>query len=341
MISLDLDNTCWSGVIGEDGVNKIFLDNYQKKSLFYINRLVSKTGMLISFHSKNDSKLGIKGIKKKLFKYPFIINKSFKYINWDPKLKSIKSISKLVNFSKKNIVYIDDNISEIKQLNNFLIKENCLWINNSYLFYLYSRSLFISNINKEKNLKRFDDIKSNTQRTEITETKGILNYIKSSKVKIDFALEKINFKRFVEMSNKTNQFNSNYQRIKMNKLKSLYKNQRFKIITFSVSDKYSDSGIIASLIVEKLKETYIIIEFLISCRALGRGLEYIFINQIIKKFSIKDLRIHYIKTERNEPFIKFANEIKSSKDKKNYFINLNKIYKIASKYERYIKFKNY
>ena len=64
MISLDLDNTCWSGVIGEDGVNKIFLDNYQKKSLFYINRLVSKTGMLISFHSKNDSKLGIKGIKK-------------------------------------------------------------------------------------------------------------------------------------------------------------------------------------------------------------------------------------------------------------------------------------
>ena len=143
------------------------------------------------------------------------------------------------------------------------------------------------------------------------------------------------------MSNKTNQFNSNYQRIKMNKLKSLYKNQRFKIITFSVSDKYSDSGIIASLIVEKLKETYSIIEFLISCRALGRGLEYIFINQIIKKFSIKDLRIHYIKTERNEPFIKFANEIKSSKDKKNYFINLNKIYKIATKYERYIKFKNY
>ena len=56
------------------------------------------------------------------------------------------------------------------------------------------------------------------------------------------------------MSNKTNQFNSNYQRIKMNKLKSLYKNQRFKIITFSVSDKYSDSGIIASLIVEKLKK---------------------------------------------------------------------------------------
>ena len=341
LVSLDLDNTCWNGVIGEDGVNKIFLDNYQKKSLFYINRLISKTGMLISFHSKNESKLAIKGIRKKLSKYPFIVKKSFKYINWDSKLKSIKSITKLVNFSKKNIVYIDDNISEIKQLNNFLIKENCLWINNSYLFYLYSKSLYISNINKERNLKRFDDVKSNTQRAEIAETKGILNYIKTSKVKIDFALKKINFKRFVEMSNKTNQFNSNYRRIKMNKLRSLYRNQRFKIITFSVSDKYSDSGIIASLIIEKLKKTYNIIEFLISCRALGRGLEYVFINQIIKKLSIEDLRIHYIKTERNEPFIKFANEIKSSKNKKIYFVNLNKIYKVASKYEKYIKFKNY
>ena len=137
-------------------------------------------------------------------------------------------------------------------------------------------------------------LKVYTQRKKLLKLIGILNYIKSSKVKIDFSLKKINFKRFVEMSNKTNQFNSNYQRIKMNKLKSLYKNQRFKIITFSVSDKYSDSGIIASLIVEKLKETYSIIEFLVSCSvSLGRGLENIFINQIIKKFSIKDLRILY------------------------------------------------
>ena len=70
--------------------------------------------MLISFHSKNDSKLGIKGIKK-IIQYPFLINKSFKYINWDPKLKSIKSITKLVNFSKK-ILFILMIISQ--KLNN-------------------------------------------------------------------------------------------------------------------------------------------------------------------------------------------------------------------------------
>ena len=339
LITLDLDNTCWSGVIGEDGINKIFLDDYQKKSLNYINKLISKTGLIISFHSKNESKLANKGIIRKLSRYSLLVKKSFKYINWDPKLKSIKYITKLVNFSKKNIIYFDDNISEIKQLDNFLIKENCFWVQNSYIFYLYSKSIFISNIKKEKNLKRFKDIKSNIQRNEIAETKGILNYIKSSNVKINFTLKNVDLKRFVEMSNKTNQFNSNYQRLNIHKIKSYNRDKTSKIITFSVSDKYSDSGIIASIVINKIKETYLIIEFLISCRALGRGLEHVFINQIIKKFSIKNLKIAYIKTDRNEPFIKFAEQIKLKKNKANYFINLNKVYKIASKYEKFIKIK--
>ena len=64
LLALDLDNTCWSGIIGEDGINKIFLDDHQKKSLTYINKLISKTGLIISFHSKNESKLANKGIKK-------------------------------------------------------------------------------------------------------------------------------------------------------------------------------------------------------------------------------------------------------------------------------------
>ena len=112
----------------------------------------------------------------------------------------------MVNFSKKNIFYIDDNISEIKQLNKFLVKENCLWVKNSYIFFLYSKSIFISNVNKEKNTKRFADIKGNIQRSEVADTSGILNYIKTSNVKVGCSIKKIDFKRFVEMSNKTNPY---------------------------------------------------------------------------------------------------------------------------------------
>ena len=339
LLSLDLDDTCWTGVIGEDGMNNIYLDNYQKKSLSYINRLILKTGLLVSFHSKNERILGNKGISNKLSKYKSLVNKSFKYISWNSKLNSIKQIANLVNFSKKNIFYFDDNISEIKQLNKFLVKENCLWIKSSYIFFLYSKSLFVSNINKEKNTKRFIDIKSNIQRSGITDTSGILNYIKTSNVKVNFSIKKINLQRFVEMSNKTNQFNANYLRLNSINLRKYKKDKNFNLITFSVSDKYSDSGIIAAIILEKKNNFFQINEFLISCRALGRNLEYIFICQIIKNFSIKDLRICYLKTERNEPFIKFAEKIKLKRNIKNYLINIDMINKFVSKYEKFIKIK--
>ena len=55
LLSLDLDNTCWNGVIGEDGLKMIHLDIYQKKSLNFINKLIKNTGLLVSFHSKNES----------------------------------------------------------------------------------------------------------------------------------------------------------------------------------------------------------------------------------------------------------------------------------------------
>ena len=141
------------------------------------------------------------------------------------------------------------------------------------------------------------------------------------------------------MSNKTNQFNANYLRLDNVNLRKIKKDKNFNLITFSVSDKYSDSGIIAAVILEKRNSFFQIKEFLISCRALGRNLEYIFISQIIKNFSIKDLRICYLKTERNEPFIKFAEKIKLKKNIKNYLINIDMINKFVSKYEKFIKIK--
>ena len=337
LLSLDLDDTCWHGIIGEDGINKIYLDDNQKKSLNFINKLVSKTGLLISFHSKNNEKIGLKGIKKKLSAYTSILKKSFKYINWEAKIKSIKKITEIVNFSKKNIVFFDDNISEIKQVNKFLLKDNCMWIKNSYIMHLYTKSLFISNINKIKNKNRFKDIKGNISRSDAKDTNGLVNYIKTSNLRVIFSIKKINLNRCVEMSNKTNQFNASYKRFDLKQLKFLNKSQDKKIVTFSVKDKYSDSGIISYLIISDKKTFHQIIEFTISCRALGRGLENYFVFLLMKRFSINDLRINYVKADRNIPFMNFAKKISVKKNKNNFWISKKKIYSNVNKYEKYIK----
>ena len=63
LISLDLDNTSWNGIVGEDGINKINLDANQKRSLFILNSLINK-GILLSIHSKNNKKIALDAIKK-------------------------------------------------------------------------------------------------------------------------------------------------------------------------------------------------------------------------------------------------------------------------------------
>ena len=340
LVAIDLDNTIWTGVVGEDGIRNIKLDLYQKKSLLLIDKLISR-GTLFSIHSKNNEKIGLKGINKKLSLYKNVRNNTFKYINWDSKFKSIKNVSKLVNFSKKNIFFLDDDMSNINQVEAYLGSHNCLWIKNSFILHLYVKTIFLVNIDKKKNKKRYLDIKSNINRELKKNSTGLLNYIKSSNINVTLSIKKIDYDRSVELSNKVNQFNASYKRYKSADIIKIKKNNSIKILTFSVKDKYSDSGIISLLIIQALnKENYTIKEFVISCRALGRGLEDYFLYLTLKKFHVKNLSIEYTKTERNQPFIKFAESIMKKKANKKFIVDIYKVRNKIKTYEKWIKTKS-
>ena len=143
-----------------------------------------KKGTLFSIHSKNNEKIALKCLKKKLQAYKNIRKNTFKYINWDSKLKSIRSVSKLVNFSRKNILFLDDDMSNIKQVENFLGSNNSLWVKNSFYLYLYVKIIYLINRGKKKNKKRYLDIKSNIKRESEKNLTGLLNYIKSSNIRV-------------------------------------------------------------------------------------------------------------------------------------------------------------
>ena len=337
LISLDLDNTSWNGIVGEDGINKINLDANQKRSLFILNSLINK-GILLSIHSKNNKKIALDAIKKKFSAYKYLQKRSFKFIGWESKLKTIKEAVKLVNFSTKHVIFLDDDIANIKQVETFLGSNNCLWIKNSYFFYIYIKVIFFINKDKQKNITRYKDIKSNLKREKIKTSSGLFAYIRSAKLKVIIKTNQINYDRCVEMSKKTNQFNANYKRYEKKDLKKLYADKNFKIVTCSVEDKYSDSGIVGLIVLEKqINNKYIIDEFTISCRALGRGLENYFIFLILKKFKMKDLFIKYIKTERNIPFINFVNSVKKEKTKKMYSIDIVKLNNKVKNYDKWIR----
>ena len=340
LLTIDLDNTLWQGVLGEDGINKIKLNLYQKKSLEILNSL-SKRGFLISIHSKNNEKEALKAINYKFKKSKHFLKNSLKFISWDSKVDTIKKAIKAVNFSSLNTISLDDNISEIKQIERVLPKDNVFWCRSSSLLYNTCKILNFINLKKIYNPFRSKDISANILRSEITEKQGIIAYLKDAKLIISIRKNsKINVKRCSELSKKTNQFNSNYLRLTEKNINKFLKSKNNFLYEFEVVDKYSNSGIVAFIFLQYINKKINVLEYVISCRALGRGLEFIFFKEAIKKFD-NEVIFLYKKTKRNEPFINFIKKV--SLNKINFNKNkvcFNKFNKLTSDYTKYINVKS-
>ena len=340
LLTIDLDNTLWQGVLGEDGINKIKLNLYQKKSLNILNSL-SKKGFLISIHSKNNEKEAIRAINYKFKKNKYFLKNSLKFINWDSKVNTIKKAIKVVNFSSLNTIFLDDNISEIKQIEKVLPRDNVFWCRSASFLYNLCKILNFINLKKTHNPFRSKDIGANVLRNKITEQQGIVAYLKNAKLVISIRKNsKINIKRCSELSKKTNQFNSNYLRLTEKNINKFLKSKNNFLYEFEVVDKYSNSGIVAFIFLQHINKKINVLEYVISCRALGRGLEFIFFKEAIKKFD-NEVIFLYKKTKRNEPFIRFIKKI--SLNKINFNKNklcFNKFNKLTSDYTKYINVKS-
>jgi FkbH-like protein len=197
------------------------------------------------------------------------------------------------------------------------------------------------NLTKTHNPLRSKDIGANILRSKITEKRGIIAYLKNAKLVILIRKNsKINIKRCSELSKKTNQFNSNYRRLTETNINKFLKSKNNILYEFKVVDKYSNSGIVAFIFLQHINKKVNVLEYVISCRALGRGLEFIFLKEAIKKFS-NEVIFLYKKTKRNEPFINFMkkislNKINFSKNK----VCFNKFNKLTSDYTKYINVKS-
>ena len=131
-----------------------------------------------------------------------------------------------------------------------------------------------------------------------------------------------------------------YHFVSKEEFDSLVKKNSF-LYEFEVRDKYSNSGIVAFIFLQIIEKRIKISEYVISCRALGRGLEYLFLKHAIKKFD-NEVYFLYKKKERNEPFINFLKKISFNRiNFNNNKISFNKFNKIVSGYSKYVNVKFY
>lgn len=310
-IALDLDNTLWGGVIGDDGVNGIKIgsetaigeayEDFQK----YIKNL-KDIGIILTIDSKNDLENALEGLSHPsmiLHKDDFFTIKS----NWNLKSNNILESAREINIGEDSFVFIDDNPVERElirsQLQNVAVPEIGDKIELFKNFIDRNNYFEIISLSKE-DLERAKYYQDNQNREKEQQNySNYSDYLKSLNMiaEIDEAKE-IYLERIHQLINKTNQFNLTTKRYTKSEVEEIYKDPNQILLYGKLKDKFGDNGLISIIIGKQVGDVLEILLWIMSCRVLKRDMEIAMLNELVdlaKKRGIKKLRGTYIPSKKN------------------------------------------
>ena len=318
---LDLDNTLWKGVLGEDGIDGIGIGgDYPGKAFLYFQEALielSKQGIILTVCSKNNENDVIEAWEKN----PFIkLNQKYisaYRINWNNKADNIKELAEELNIGLDSFVFIDDNPTErelVKQMlpmvevPDFPMQPYQLPVFFKSLVDNYFRVYSIT----EDDTKKTEQYKANLSRKkEQSKFSDLKDYLKSLEIEIVIeSANDFNITRIAQMTQKTNQFNLTTKRYVDSDIRSMM-NKGYQIYCLSVRDKFGDNGVTGAIIIEPKANAVSIDSLLLSCRILGKGIEFAFIKAIMNKLILgKTIMAEYIPTAKNGQVAEFYDKLK-------------------------------
>lgn len=309
-IVLDLDNTLWGGIIGEDGLAGIKLGPTAEGRPFwefqkYLSALFER-GVILAINSKNNEDDALEAIRK----HPYMVLREKNFaamrINWNDKATNIKEIANELDIGIDSLVFIDDD-----KLNRELVKKThpeVLVVDLPEDPALYLKT--ISEINDFNTFQITDEDKKKgamyaqqRKRKELeSASSDITEYLKSLGMVVTVSsLNSLNLPRISQLTQKTNQFNMTTRRYMEEDITSLGKN-KFMVLSVAVRDKFGDNGITGVAIVERGDKLWRIDNFLLSCRVIGRRVEETLLAYILeeaKKASASKIIGEFIPTQKN------------------------------------------
>tara|TARA_B110000977_G_C11085040_1_gene494353 strand:- start:2202 stop:3935 length:1734 start_codon:yes stop_codon:yes gene_type:complete len=332
-IVLDCDNTLWSGILGEDGPSnvKYNIDHIGAGKYFYFVHMILKSlkekGVVLCLASKNNfsdvEDFFIKNKKNFMFDFDdFIVKK----INWDNKHENIADIAKELNIGVDSIVFLDDSDFEINIANEFLPDVLALQVPKKLFEYphlaISIKNLFYSKSQTKEDLNKSLMYNQNIQRSQDrSKFRDIEEYIKSLKIKNELSFYNLeDVERLSQLTQKTNQFNLSTKRYEVKELKTFNKSKKNYIISMKVSDFFGDLGITGLCMINIESEYASIDTFVMSCRVLGRKIEFTFLNEILKYIfnefnDISYVVLEFIPSHKNDPIRIFLEALELKKEK--------------------------
>lgn len=308
---LDLDNTLWGGIAAEDGIGGICLDITGPGKSYYdfqqeIVNLYHR-GILLAINSKNNPQDALEIIDD----HPhMLLRKSFFScirINWQDKVTNLKEIASELNIGLDSLVFADDSPVEREYVKAMLPQVAVIDLPKdpaSYCNKLKSVPFFETLGLTAEDAKRSEMIAQNRERSEARKLYGSIDdYLKSLDMNVTvFPADEFNIPRISQLSLKTNQFNMTTKRYQTADIKKMLVSREYTAYCCSVSDRFGDSGITGCCVIKLDGEEAYIDTFLLSCRVLGRNVEYAFLTSVIKLLREKGIRrftAKFIPTAKN------------------------------------------
>ena len=311
IIALDLDNTLWGGVIGEDGVDGIELSDHKEGQRYYDFQRqlleMKRRGIVLAVNSKNnveDAEAAIQGHPSMLLRDDDFVSRK---INWENKAVNLKSMESELNLTEGSFLFIDDNPIERETVKgecpdmlvpDFPSDTTELLEFAEGIWFDYCRPLRVLGEDLKKTQMYQSEVK---RKQELSESLNLDDYIKRLEMVADIhRMRPDELDRVTQLINKTNQFNVTTMRYTKSEIEEIAENPDHVIYAVRSSDKYGDSGLIGVVILKGAASEVYIDTFLMSCRVMGRKLENVIMNEIASSCG-KKLVAEYIPTKKNAP----------------------------------------
>ena len=311
---LDLDNTVWGGVIGDDGLEGIELGHGLgigkafTEFQMWVKKLKQR-GIIICVASKNNEDTA----KEPFEKHPDMVLKlddiAVFMANWETKVDNIRAIQGILNIAFDSMVFLDDNPFERN-----MVRENIPGITvpelpedpGKYLEYLYSLNLFETASYSQADKDRTKQYQVEAKRVSLAKTfANEADFLKSlDMVSTVSGFTKFNTPRVAQLSQRSNQFNLRTIRYTEADITSMAENPDVIDLSFTLEDKFGDNGLIAVIIMKKQDdETLFVDTWFMSCRVLKRGMENFTLNTMVecaKRKGYKRIIGEYLPTPKNK-----------------------------------------
>jgi FkbH-like protein len=310
---LDLDNTLWGGVIGDDGVGGIRLGQGDPQGEAYVAfqryiKSLQGRGVLLAVCSKNN----LTNAREPFDRHPEMVLRfddiSCFIANWDDKAANLRAIARKLNIGLNSLVFVDDNPAERALVRQYAPEVAVPELPDDPSQYIravdqhhYFQAVSISS----EDLSRTDLYRGNARRDQaLAGATNMEEYLRS--LKMTARVEPVNelsLQRAVQLINKSNQFNLTTRRYTAAQVELIGKEPAWVTRTISLADRFGDNGLICVLLASADADSLSIDTWLMSCRVLNRGVEALALNELAAVAlarGLRQLRGSFIPSERNQ-----------------------------------------